>query len=130
MLNGGYYGGDRYFSEKTTELFTHRHPECTRRGIGFDLKELNPLKTQNVCEKASENTFGHLGFTGTCIWVDPEHNLVYIFLSNRTYPSMYNYKLNKEDYRPRIHQVIYEALGEVNNEDLEVNNEQTETRNE
>ena len=116
ILNGGYYGGERYFSEGTARLFTHRHPECSRRGIGFDLKETNPLKSQNVCENASENTFGHLGFTGTCTWVDPKHNLVYIFLSNRTYPSMHNYRLNEEDYRLKIQQVIYEAMEEKEND--------------
>ncbi len=104
-------------------MFTHRHPECTRRGIGFDLKETDPLKSQNVCEVASENTFGHLGFTGTCTWVDPEHNLVYIFLSNRTYPSMYNYKLNEHDYRSEFTSIIYEALGMETSETLEANNE-------
>lgn len=112
ILNGGYYGGERYFSESTAKLFTNRHPNCTRRGIGFDMKELDALKSQNVCAEASPSTFGHLGFTGTCTWVDPEHNLIYVFLSNRTYPSMNNYKLSKDDYRPRIQSVIYEALNE------------------
>ena len=110
VLNGGYYGGKRYFSQQTVRMFTNRHPECSRRGIGFDMKETDAMKTQNLSDKASDSTFGHLGFTGTCTWVDPEHNLIYVFLSNRTYPSMHNYKLNKEDYRPRIQSVIYEAL--------------------
>ena len=111
VLNGGHYGGERYFSEATAQLFTHRHPECTRRGIGFDLKETDTIKKQNVCTAAPNSTFGHTGFTGTCTWVDPEHNLVYVFLSNRTYPSMHNYKLNEQDYRSRIHEVIYESMG-------------------
>ncbi len=112
VLNGGYYGGRRFFSESTTQLFTHRHPECSRRGLGFDLKELDAAKKMNICENASKYTFGHTGFTGTCTWVDPEHNLVYIFLANRTYPSMHNYKLNEKDYRSRIQEIIYEAIGE------------------
>ena len=110
ILNGGHYGGERFFSESTAHTFTSRHPDCTRRGIGFDMKELDPTKSQNVCAEASEKTFGHLGFTGICTWVDPEHDLIYVFLSNRTYPSMHNYKLSKDDYRPRIQSVIYEAL--------------------
>jgi beta-glucosidase-like glycosyl hydrolase/CubicO group peptidase (beta-lactamase class C family) len=110
ILNGGRYGGEAFFSESTVKTFTKRHPECTRRGLGFDMKELDPERSQNVCEEASDNTFGHLGFTGTCTWVDPDQGLVYVFLSNRTYPSMNNYKLSKNDYRPRIQQVIYEAL--------------------
>jgi len=74
------------------------------------MKELNPNKSQNMCPEASENTFGHLGFTGTVVWADPDHELIYIFLSNRTYPSMNNYKLNKMDLRPRIQSAIYNAL--------------------
>lgn len=119
ILNGGKYGGQQYFSKETVQLFTHRHPECTRRGIGFDMKELDPSKSKNVCKDASEGTFGHLGFTGTCTWVDPEYNLVYVFLSNRTYPSMKNYRLNEKDYRSRIQHVIYEALGVTQEEYLE-----------
>ncbi len=115
ILNEGYYGGERYLSNSTVRTFTKRHPDCTRRGLGFDLKELNSTKSQNVCIEASDNTFGHLGFTGTCVWVDPDHDLIYIFLSNRTYPSMNNYKLSKDDYRPRIQSIIYEALKAVEN---------------
>ncbi len=110
VLNGGFYGGEHFFTEETAHVFTNRHPDSTRRGLGFDMKELDGTKSQNVCAEASASTFGHLGFTGTCTWVDPEHNLIYIFLSNRTYPSMNNYKLSKDDYRPRIQSVIYEAL--------------------
>ncbi len=110
VLNGGKYGGEDYFSDYTVRTFTSRHPECTRRGLGFDMKELDAERSQNVCAEASENTFGHLGFTGTCTWVDPDQGLVYIFLSNRTYPSMNNFKLSKNDYRPRIQSVIYEAI--------------------
>ena len=87
-----------------------RHFSETRRGIGFDMKELNPGRSQNMSAKASPSTFGHLGFTGTSVWTDPEHNLIYVFLSNRTYPSMHNYKLSKEDYRPKIQTAIYEAM--------------------
>lgn len=110
ILNGGYYGGEQFFSEVTTQTFTNRHPDCTRRGIGFDMKELDPNRSQNVCSEASPVTFGHLGFTGICTWVDAEEDLIYVFLSNRTYPSMNNYKLSKDDYRPRIQSLIYEAI--------------------
>ncbi|MEO1624944.1 MAG: glycoside hydrolase family 3 N-terminal domain-containing protein [Bacteroidota bacterium] len=110
LLNGGYYGGQQFLQPETIRTFITRHPEDTRRGIGFDMKELSPLRNQNVSAKASESTFGHLGFTGTCVWVDPEYNLIFVFLSNRTYPSMNNYKLSTEDYRPRIQSIVYEAL--------------------
>ncbi|MEL6988985.1 MAG: serine hydrolase, partial [Bacteroidota bacterium] len=57
-----------------------------------------------------ESTFGHLGFTGTCVWADPNENLIYVFLSNRTYPTMRKNLLNREEYRPRIHSIIYNAI--------------------
>ena len=110
LLNEGYYGGEQFFSPSTVRLFTTRHGECTRRGIGFDMKELDPNRSQNMSQKAGPNTFGHLGFTGTCAWADPDENLIFIFLTNRTFPSMRNYKWSKEDYRPRIQTIIYDAL--------------------
>ncbi|MGB1216438.1 MAG: serine hydrolase [Saprospiraceae bacterium] len=110
LLNGGNYGGKQYLQASTVNMFTNRHPSCTRRGIGFDMKQLDGAKSQNVCSEASANTFGHLGFTGTAVWVDKDEDLIYIFLSNRTYPSMNNYKLNKLDIRPRIQSAIYDAI--------------------
>ncbi len=111
LLNDGYYGGEQYFSPSTVRTFCTRHPVCTRRGIGFDMKELEATRSQNMCAEAPSSTFGHLGFTGTVTWADPENDIIYVFLSNRTYPSMNNYKLNKEDIRPNMQRVIYEALG-------------------
>lgn len=110
LLNNGSYGGKQYLSSSTVRKFTNRYFASTRRGIGFDMKELNPSKSQNVSKLASNETFGHLGFTGICTWADPKHNLVYVFLSNRTYPSMNNSKLYKMDFRPRIQSVIYRAM--------------------
>ncbi len=109
ILNDGYYGGKQYIQSSTINSFTRRH-HTSRRGLGFDMKETRAEKSQNVCASASSNTFGHTGFTGTAIWVDPDQDLIYIFLSNRTYPNMNNFKLNKLDIRPRIQQVIYDAM--------------------
>lgn len=112
-LNGGTYGGVRVLSPEVIRHFATRVPGETRRGLGFDLKELAPnppARKENTSPLASDATFGHLGFTGTCVWADPEEELVYVFLSNRTYPSMHNYKLNKENIRPRIQTVIYQSL--------------------
>jgi beta-N-acetylhexosaminidase len=110
MLNKGYYGGERFFKPETIELFTQRCTECTRRGIGFDMRQLDPDIPLNMSGKASPSTFGHLGFTGIAAWADPEHQLVYVFLSNRTYPSMRNNLLGSMDIRPRIQTVLYEAM--------------------
>ena len=72
--------------------------------------------------KASPQTFGHTGFTGTCMWVDPEFDLVYVFLSNRVYPDRNN-KLNNANIRSRIQDVVYESIfsycGDVPEDDKE-----------
>jgi CubicO group peptidase (beta-lactamase class C family) len=110
LLNGGSYGGEKYLSKEVIELFTKRYSKSTRRGLGFDMKELDTKRTLNMSELASDETFGHLGFTGTSVFADPKHNIVYIFLSNRTYPRMQNNKLGRYEYRPRIQSVIYNSL--------------------
>jgi beta-N-acetylhexosaminidase len=110
LLQGGYYNNRRLLQPETIRAFTERHPRSSRRGIGFDMQELDPTRSMNMSPLASSNTFGHLGFTGTCTWADPDNNMVYVFLSNRTYPTMYNYKLSKYDYRPRIQSILYESL--------------------
>jgi beta-N-acetylhexosaminidase len=110
LLNGGKMGNQQILNKSTIDLFTTRYEKSTRRGIGFDMKELDKNKTQTVAASASARTFGHTGFTGTCVWADPETHLVYVFLSNRTYPSMENNKLISNDYRIKIHQAIYDAM--------------------
>ncbi len=106
-LNGGNYGGVRYLEDSTVQLFTRRH--YGHRGLGFDKP---PRHTDYIVgESASRESYGHTGFTGTCLWVDPEEDLIYIFLSNRIYPSVSNTRINEYRIRQRIHQVIYDALG-------------------
>jgi len=118
LLQKGQYGGKQLLQPETIKSFTTRHPKSTRRGLGFDMKETSPYKEVNMSPKASINTFGHQGFTGTVTWADPEHDIVYVFLSNRTYPSMHNYRLGKLDTRIRIHDVIYQAIQEKEEEDV------------
>ncbi len=110
LLNNGYYGGKRYIDPSTVELFTTRYAKSTRRGLGFDLKEKDSSKPMNMSTLASDQTFGHTGFTGTCVYADPVHNIVFVFLSNRTYPRMSNNTLNKHEFRPRVQSVIYQSL--------------------
>jgi len=110
LLNNGVYGKKRYLKQQTVYNFTTRFNKSSRRGLGFDMKELDPMKNKNMSMLASPSTFGHLGFTGTCVWADPEKRLIYIFLSNRTFPTMYNDKLAKKDYRARIQSVIYRSI--------------------
>jgi beta-N-acetylhexosaminidase len=112
LLNGGRYNGKQYLSANTIRTFTQRCSTCSRRGLGFDMKQLDESITLNMAESASTYTFGHLGFTGIACWADPKENLIYIFLSNRTYPSMKNNKLGRLNYRPRIQEAVYQALVE------------------
>jgi len=110
LLNGGSYGGVQYLKPETVRRFTTRFPGSTRRGIGFDMKELDPKETKNMSDLAGNNTFGHLGFTGIGVWADPDKNLIFIFLSNRTYPTMENNKLGNGDFRPRLQSVVYRSM--------------------
>ncbi len=110
VINGGKYGGKTFFDYPTIYTFTTRFNNSTRRGIGWDMKELDKNKDCNISELASPSTFGHYGFTGTCVWADPENNIVYVFLSNRTYPTMKNRKMYKYNYRSKIQSAIYESM--------------------
>lgn len=105
LLNGGSYGGVQYFKPETVELFTSRQSNVSRRGFGFDRGN----GVSYPSKLASADTYGHTGYTGTCVWVDPKFKLVYIFLSNRVYPSATN-KLNSLRIRPRIQDAIYSAI--------------------
>lgn len=121
LLNEGSYGGEKYLESSTINLFTRRVKNSSRRGLGFDMKELDSNKPINTGQLASEMTFGHLGFTGTCVWIDPKHQLIFVFLSNRTYPSMDDNRLNELIYRQRIQDIAYKSfLPEYQLEDHEL----------
>jgi len=108
LLNRGEYGGDRYFKSETVDLFTSQQSTVSRRGLGFD--RAYPDTARHYPSKwASAATFGHTGYTGTCVWIDPEAQLIYVFLSNRVYPQV-NDKLWDLGTRPRIQEAIYEAI--------------------
>ncbi len=109
LLQKGEYGGYRYYKAETVDMFTQKQYETSRRGLGWD-KPVQSSWASPTSIYASPKTFGHTGFTGTCIWVDPEFDLVYIFLSNRVYPDMNNNKLINLNIRSRIQDVIYQAI--------------------
>ena len=114
MLNGGMLNGKRYFKKETIDFFTAYHSIISRRGLGFDKPEKNNYERPEAypCLSASPETFGHTGFTGTCWWVDPKYNLVFIFLSNRVNSSGPNFnKLGNMNIRGKIHEAIYKAMG-------------------
>lgn len=112
FMNGGSYGGVQFIQPSTLDYFTSCHfcDEDNRRGIGFD-KPTRELKSGPTCDGASASSFGHSGFTGTITWADPEHGIVYVFLSNRVYPDASNNKLLNMDIRTDIQDVIYKAYG-------------------
>jgi CubicO group peptidase (beta-lactamase class C family) len=110
LLNGGTYGGEQYLKPETIRLFTSAS-HGNHRGLGFDKPGKETLAKRNFPENISLQAYGHTGFTGTCVWADPDQGLVYIFLSNRIYPRADNRKLFNLRIRERIHQVIYDALG-------------------
>ncbi len=110
LLNSGTYGGIRYLDSLTVEKFTTQAGKICRRGLGFDKPEPNPTKASPCSPEASCNTYGHLGFTGTCVWTDPAYNLIYVFLSNRTFPDDDNQKTNVMNVRKNIQEVIYKSF--------------------
>jgi beta-glucosidase-like glycosyl hydrolase/CubicO group peptidase (beta-lactamase class C family) len=112
LLNEGEYGGERYISKKTVEMFTHDRYgiQGNRRGLGFDKPEPDVTKPSPACMAASSSSFGHTGFTGTMVWVDPEYDLVFIFLSNRVYPDASNNKLIEMNVRTEVQQVVYNSI--------------------
>ena len=115
-LNMGYYGGKQYIADSTMKEFTSvQYPgNDNRRGLGFDkpllgndtLPEIKSYPTLGV----SPASFGHSGFTGTFFWADPKDGILYIFLSNRTYPSRSNEKIVQMNIRTNILQSVYDAI--------------------
>lgn len=108
LLNKGSYGGQQYFKPETVTTFTAKQSDVSRRGLGFDRWDPD-LSKKYPSETASPQTYGHTGYTGTCVWVDPSRGLVYIFLSNRVYPSVTD-KLSTLKIRGRIQDVVDRAI--------------------
>jgi CubicO group peptidase (beta-lactamase class C family) len=108
LLNKGTYGGEQYFKPETVEMFTTKQSNVSRRGLGFDRWDPDATK-KYPSELASSQTFGHTGYTGIGVWVDPSRGLVYIFLSNRVHPGV-SEQLGKLNIRPRIQDAINRAI--------------------
>lgn len=112
-LQDGFYGGHRYLQAQTMAKFNRRYfqKDKVRRGLGFDKPQLNS-EEKATCGCVSDNSFGHSGFTGTYAWADPDSGLLYVFLSNRTYPSMDNRQLIEAHLRTKIQALAVEAIVE------------------
>ena len=109
LMDKGNWEGHQYLQPNTIANFTAYQNE-SRRGLGFDKPETDPLKDSPTSKMCSFKTFGHQGFTGTCTWVDPENELVYVFLSNRIFPRAENKKFGELSVRTKVQDAIYEAL--------------------
>lgn len=115
LLNGGTFKGERYIDSSTIQLFTSYNSPISRRGLGFDKPQKDNYTTKEKrpypSRYASPLTYGHTGYTGTCIWVDPKYNLVYVFLSNRVNPDGgENLKLSYMNIRGAIEDTLYKAM--------------------
>jgi len=115
-LQMGSYGGKQYLKESTIKEFTRvQFPQNkNRRGLGFDKPSLNNAglseKAAYPIKAASPESFGHSGYTGTFVWIDPKYGLVYIFLSNRVFPTRDNNKISEMNVRTEIQRIIYNQL--------------------
>jgi CubicO group peptidase (beta-lactamase class C family) len=110
-LQRGSYGGKEFITPETLQKFNTCYfcKDGNRRGVGFDKPQLG--SEGPTCGCVSLTSFGHTGFTGTMTWADPEQEIVYVFLSNRTYPDANSQnRLSKENIRENIQKVIYEAI--------------------
>ncbi len=112
LLQNGEYAGEKYLDQETIEEFTKSQFPLAenRRGIGFDKPLLEFDTNGPTCKDASPGSYGHSGFTGTYVWVDPKENFIYIFLSNRIYPDAANWKIVEFDIRTNLHQAFYDAI--------------------
>ena len=113
LINDGKYGGQQLLKEEIINDFTScQYCPRNRRGAGFD-KPVRSLDGGPTCSEVSLSSFGHSGFTGTITWADPEHEIVYVFLSNRVFPDAMNWKIVKENIRTDIQEAIYKACENV-----------------
>jgi beta-N-acetylhexosaminidase len=111
LLNKGTYAGKRYFKATTIELFTGYHSRLNHRGYGFDKPSTDENDGGPAGSRCSAATFGHTGFTGTCVWADPATGVLFVFLSNRVYPSATNTKIQKMNVRTTLQDFMYESFG-------------------
>ena len=114
LLNGGTSNGHAYLKKETIDFFSAYHSNNSRRGLGFDKPEKDNATNKDPYPSiySSPQTFGHTGYTGTSVWVDPKYNLIYIFLSNRVNPDGgTNTKISTLSVRRSIFDAIYKSIG-------------------
>ncbi|NDV79196.1 glycoside hydrolase family 3 N-terminal domain-containing protein [Dysgonomonas sp. 511] len=110
LLNKGTYGGEKYLSEQTCTYFTSAKSTTSRRGLGFDKPEPRTNKSSPTSISTPNSAYGHTGFTGTCFWIDPDNNLIYILLTNRVHEKRTNKGLTSLGIRHRVQEEIYKTI--------------------
>lgn len=108
FLKKGQMAGQQFFSEGTYTEFTKQQFPGNRRAAGFDRPTASGGGTCDAL--ASQQSFGHSGFTGTLAWADPKNKVIFVFLSNRVHPNQENWKLRDLNIRTDLQHVVYEAL--------------------
>jgi CubicO group peptidase (beta-lactamase class C family) len=117
----GDYGGEQIISKDILEEYTRvQFPENNnKRGLGFDKPPLNNIDLSPAdaypAKSATPQSFGHSGYTGTFVWIDPVYEISYIFFSNRVYPTRNNNLLSELNIRPYILQAIYDSIIDASN---------------
>lgn len=111
MANDGAEDGKQWLDKDLTHQFTTQRSTRSRRGLGFD-RQTTKSDNPNIPAACSPQTWGHTGFTGTCCWVDPKYDLVYIFLSNRVCPTRENKAWSSSGIRSRIQSHIYDVISQ------------------
>ncbi|MEM7655272.1 MAG: glycoside hydrolase family 3 N-terminal domain-containing protein [Bacteroidota bacterium] len=113
----GIYGGEQFLRPETINYFTRKQLSYSRKGLGWDKPEYeSSFPTSSF---ASSATYGHTGFTGTCFWIDPVSDLVFVFLANRTFPYASNRLLSRENVRIQIMDQIYASIYQYGKPELE-----------
>lgn len=107
-LQGGYYGGIKYLVPETVQLFTSQTDSLNRRGLGWD-KPPKDAVYGYISQYATQKSYGHSGYTGTVAWIDPEKELIIIFLSNRVHPNDNN-RIIRQHTRRKVQDIVYEAI--------------------
>lgn len=112
ILNEGEYGGERYLSEAMCKKFLTAKSNISKRGLGFNRMDVTAeeILANGRHTQVRHTMLGHYGFSGTCVWLDPKEDLIYIFLSNRICPDAWENTLMKLNIRSRIAEAIYRSI--------------------
>jgi beta-N-acetylhexosaminidase len=111
MIQKGSYNSHRLFSENSFNTFNYCYycDNDNRSGVGFDKPQIEG-KHGSTFGGVSMNSFGHYGYTGSIAWADPDEEIIFIFLSNRTYPTRENTLLQTSNIRTRAQEIVYKSL--------------------